>query len=251
MSQPASNAPAIIGIIPARMGSKGVPRKNLAPLHGKPLIWYMIEAVLGSGRVTDLVVSSDAEELLRTAGACVPGKCKLLQRPAELAEDSTPSLPVIEHAVRWMEAERGSPYDHVVMFQCTTPLVSPEDIAGALDLLVESGADAVMSVFKSNESHPAKAKKLSADGRLSQYVDGMPESQFTRQKLEPVYRRNGAVYASRREVVMNQGKLYGGDDIVTLGYVMPEERSVDINSPLDLIVAEAILRSRDGSNGSP
>lgn len=237
-----SEKPSILGVIPARGGSKSVPMKNITSLAGKPLISYMLNAVLDSGMVTDVVVSSDDEKILAVAKEYGRGKVELIERPPELAEDSTPSLPVVKHAVESMEKKRGAPYDYVVMFQCTTPLATADDVAGALTLLAESEADAVMSVFKTNESHPVKAKKLSPEGRLTQYIEGLAENQFTRQKLEPVYRRNGAVYASRRDVVMLQDKLYGGDDIDTRGYVMPEERSVDINSPIDLLVAEAILK---------
>jgi CMP-N,N'-diacetyllegionaminic acid synthase len=237
-------SPAIVGIIPARMGSKGIPRKNVASLGGRPLISYMLSAVLDSARLTDVAVSSDDEEILNVASTYGRGSTTLIKRPAELADDAAPSLPVIQHAVATLEARRSRPYDYVVMFQCTTPLVEARDIAGALDLLVKGNADAVMTVFKSNESHPAKAKKLGADGRLTQYLPEVPETQFTRQQFEPVYRRNGAVYASRRDVVMLQNRLYGGDDLVTLGYEMPEERSIDINSPLDLAVAETLLKNR-------
>ena len=226
------------------MGSKGIPRKNIAPLAGRPLISYMLSAVLDSGRLSDVVVSSDDDEILAVAREYGRGSTSLIKRPAELADDTAPSLPVIQHAVRALETQRNRLYDYVVMFQCTTPLVAPEDVSGALDLLVSRNADAVMSVFCSNESHPSKAKRLGADGRLTQYLPDVPETQFTRQRLEPVHRRNGAVYASRRDVVMQQGRLYGGDDLVTLGYVMPEERSIDINSPIDLIVAETILNHR-------
>jgi CMP-N-acetylneuraminic acid synthetase len=242
MAQVSSDKPSFFGIIPARGGSKGILNKNIAPLCGKPLISYMLGAALASDMLDDLVVSSDDENVLKAAELHGSGRCRLVKRPDELATDSTPSLPVVEHAVRMLEAERGKPYDYVVMFQCTTPLTSATDIRAALTLLVQSNADALMTVFESNESHPAKAKKLSPDGRLTQYLQSLPETQFTRQKLEPVYRRNGAVYASRRDIVMTEGKLYGGDDIVTLGYVMPAERSVDINSPLDLLVAETLLK---------
>ncbi len=246
MSADISSKARILGVIPARGGSKSIPRKNITPLGGKPLISYMVEAVLESGMVDDLVVSSEDDEILAVAKKYGEGKVRLVKRPSELAEDDTPSLPVVKHAVLELEKERGKPYDYVVMFQCTTPLVAPDDIKNAISLLIESGADSVMSVFKTNESHPMKAKRLLPDGRLVQYVEGLDETQFTRQKLEPVYRRNGAVYASRRDVVMLKDKLYGGDDIDTRGYVMPEERSVDINSPVDLIVAEALLKLREG-----
>lgn len=226
-----------------------MPRKNIAPLNGKPLIAYAIEAVLASQMVDDLVVSSEDDEILAVVGALAGARgVHALRRPPELALDTTPSLPVVQQAVRSLEQARGSLYDYVVMFQCTTPLMIAEDVAGALRLLMNRGADAVMSVFVTNDSHPAKAKQLGEDGRLTQYVPELQEVQFTRQKLQTVYRRNGAIYASKREVVMDQNKLYGGDDLITLGYVMPEERSVDVNSPMDLLLARALLAQSQSSN---
>lgn len=233
----------VIGIIPARGGSKGIPRKNVAPLCGKPLISYVIKAVLESGAVDSLVVSSDDDEILTVAEGVAPGGLHLIKRPSDLAIDSAPSLPVIQHAVRETESTTGFFYDYVVMFQCTTPLVSSDDIRNAMDLLKSAGADSVMSVYETNESHPAKAKKLLEGNRLKQYCPEIQEHDFTRQNFVPVYRRNGAIYASKRSIVMDQGRLYGGDDIDTRGYCMPEERSIDINTPLDLLVAEALLRA--------
>ncbi len=236
--------PEIIAIITARGGSKGVPRKNIRPLAGKPLIGYMIDAAGKSSWITKLVVSSDDDEILQISKELGGDRVHIVKRPEELAQDKSPSLPTIEHAVELIEAQEGKRFDHVVMLQPTTPFISTEDIDGALEKLVTTGADSVMSVYEVNEHHPAKAKKITEDDRLVQYVDGYSETENTRQKLHPVYKRNGAVYASTRDTVMEKKKLYGADDIVTRPYIVPAERSVDINTMLDFHVAEALLELR-------
>jgi len=236
--------PRIIGIIPARGGSKGVPRKNIRPLLGKPLISYMLQAALGSKYLTTVVVSSDDNEILAVAkkyGMVGSRKVVLIKRPKELARGSSPSLPTIEHAVNKIEKEEGEPYDYVVMLQLTTPLTTSQDIDGTLKKLVDTKADAVMSVFKSNDMHPAKMKKITKDDKLTQYVDGLKEVQNTRQKFISVYKRNGAIYASKRSVVMKKGQLYGQSKN-TRPYIIPRERSVDVNDMTDFIILESMIK---------
>ncbi len=253
MDKEYNKRPAIIAIITARGGSKGVPRKNIRPLGGKPLIGYMIEAASQSAWITKLVVSSDDDEILEVSRQLGGDRVHALKRPPELAQDKSPSLPVIEHAVETLEALEGIRFDHVVMLQPTTPFTTTEDIDGALQKLVETGADSVMSVYEVNEHHPAKAKRITEDDRLMQYVENYHETENTRQKLMPVYKRNGAVYASKRDIVMVHKKLYGADDIVTRPYVVPGERSVDINTMLDFYLAEALIefwkKEKGGNEG--
>ncbi len=229
----------VIAIIPARGGSKSVPRKNIKPLAGKPLIVHMLDAALGSKLITTVVMSSEDKEIQGVVKEWGKVKVEIIDRPAELAQDDTPSLPVIEHAVKLMEEKHGR-YDYVVMLQLTTPFIRSEDIDESLKILIDTGADTVLSVCKANSFHPVKMKKIREDGRLVQYIDGLQETQFTRQKLDPVYRRNGGIYAHKRDVVMEKGKLYGGDDIDTRAYIMSDERSLDINSMADFLAAEAI-----------
>ncbi len=237
--------PKIVAIITARGGSKGVPRKNIRPLGGKPLIGYMIEAALKSDWITTLAVSSDDDEILSVSGSIGGEHLHLVKRPSALAQDGSPSLPTIEHAVLLLEEKVGHAFDHVVMLQPTTPFTLTEDIDGSLQKLVETDADSVMSVYEVNEHHPAKTKRITEDDRLMQYVDGYHEHENTRQKLHPVYKRNGAIYASKRHIVMDQKKLYGADDIVTRPYIVPAERSVDINIMLDFHIAEIMLKLRE------
>ena len=238
--------PEIIAIIPARGGSKSVPRKNIKELGGKPLIGYMIDAARKSAYITALVVSSEDDEILKVSGELGGDDVILVKRPVEFAEDKSPSLPVIEHAVNEVETKTGKQFDAVVMLQCTTPFVTAEDIDACLEKLITTDADSVMSVNEVSDYHPAKLKRITDNDQLVQYVEGLEEKGFTRQQFVPVYKRNGAVYASMRDIVMEKGKLYGGDDIVTRAHIMPGERSVDINSPLDFFVAEQLLKYREG-----
>ena len=231
----------VVAIIPARGGSKSVPRKNVRPLGGKPLIAHMLQAALGASLVRVVAVSSEDAEILTASKEWGEGRTECIERPVALAQDDTPSLPVITHAVEVLERRHGR-FDYVVMLQLTTPFVRAEDIDAALKLLVESGADSVLSVCKANSFHPVKMKKITDDNRLVQYIEGLSETEFTRQKLSPVYRRNGGIYAHKRAVVIEQGLLYGADTIVTRPYVMSDERSVDINSMADFLAAEAIYQ---------
>ena len=240
-AQKSAKKPRVIAVIPARGGSKSVPRKNIKPLVGKPLVAHMLGAALGAERVTVVAVSSEDPEILAVAREWGGEKVELVERPPSLAEDHSPSLPVIQHAVEAMEEKHGR-FDYVVMLQLTTPFVRSEDIDAALALLAEGETDTVLSVRQVNSYHPAKMKRLTEDGRLVQYVEGLHERENTRQKLDPVYWRNGGIYAHKRDIVMEQGLLYGGDDIVTRPYIMSDERSVDINSMADFLAAEAIHR---------
>ena len=226
----------ILGIIPARGGSKSVPRKNIALVYGRPLIAYTIEAARQSQRLTHYLVSSEDQEIIRVAkelGAPVP-----FVRPAELATDEAPTLPVVQHAVREMESRNRILYDIIVLLQPTTPMRRPEDIDAAVDKLVATGADSVISVCDVGAYHPARMRQI-VDDRLVDLPIHEPKEMLRRQDLPPVYIRNGAIYAVRRDVVMNQNSMVGQ---VSRPYIMPEERSVNVDSKLDLLLAEILLR---------
>jgi D-3-phosphoglycerate dehydrogenase / 2-oxoglutarate reductase len=225
-----------LGVIPARGGSKSVPRKNIAPVHGKPLITYTIEAAQRSRLLTHFLVSSDDAEIMAVArqyGAPVP-----FIRPAELATDTAPSLPVVQHAVGEMERIHGITYDYVVLLQPTTPLRLSEDIDAALEKLAATGADSVISVCDVGAYHPARMRQI-VDDRLVELPIREPKEMARRQDLPPVYIRNGAIYAVKRDVVMLQNSMSGSD---CRPYIMPEERSVNVDSKLDLLLAEILLR---------
>lgn len=222
----------VLAIIPARGGSKGIKRKNLASLSGKPLIVYSIEAALSSRRLARTIISTDSEEIAEISkinGAEVP-----FLRPAVLAEDDTPTLPVIQHALRMVQGN----YDAVMILQPTSPLRSSADIDGAIELLANNmEADSVISVVKVGDNHPARMK-LIRDGWLidppfAEEIEGQ-----RRQDLPELYLRNGAIYLSRTAVITGQNSLKGTK---CMAYIMPEIRSVNIDSEMDLILARAIV----------
>lgn len=226
--------PKILGVITARGGSKGIPGKNIKELGGKPLIVYTIEAAKKSSLITHLIVSTDDEataEIARSAGAEVP-----FMRPAELAQDDTPHVPVMQHAIGFMEEQLGEPFDYAVILQPTSPFRLPEDIDVTLQTLIDAGADSAVTLMEvSSSEHPIKIKKIE-EGRVLPY--GAPEPEGIRkQDLPPAYKRSAAVYAMKRDLLMN-GRLYGEH---VVGHVVPSERSIDIDYPLDWIKAEYML----------
>jgi CMP-N,N'-diacetyllegionaminic acid synthase len=229
------NKKKILGVIPARGGSKGIPNKNIIELGGKPLIKYTIEAALSSKYLTHCIVSTDSEEIAvvaKNSGAKVP-----FIRPAKLATDAAQSLPVILHALEYMEKDSGFIYDAVVMLQPTTPLRSSKDIDNALELLITSQSDSVISVVDVGAHHPLRMKRV-IDGRLINYVDQGHEDMRPRQNLPPVYIRNGAIYAVSRQVLMDHKSFSGVD---SMAYIMPHARSVNIDTLDDLVLIKSYI----------
>jgi len=217
----------ILGLIPARGGSKGIPRKNLAPFAGRPLLQWTCETAREATRLDALVLSTEDGEIARCGlrwGARVP-----FMRPAELARDDTPSLPVVQHALEQMD-ELGEPFDAVCLLQATNPLRTAQDIDGACALFERSGADSVVSVaLIPSHFHPMWAYFRDDGGLLRQAAGSgvVPR----RQELPPAYFREGSVYVTHRKVVLDLGSLYG-ERVVP--YVMPPERCGGIDTPEDL-----------------
>jgi CMP-N-acetylneuraminic acid synthetase len=244
---PISQKGSVLGVIPARGGSKSVPRKNIALLHGKPLLAYTIQAAQASRHLTHFLVSSDDAEIIEVArkwGAEVP-----FVRPAELATDQAPTLPVVQHAIREMETLHGLKYAFVVLLQPTTPLRLASDIDAALEKLIATQADSVVSVVDVGAIHPARMRAIVDDQLVDlPWVEGSPyrekKEMQRRQELPAVYIRNGAIYAVRRDLIMLQNSMIGP---VCRPYIMPDERSVNIDSPLDFHMAELML-ARAGYN---
>lgn len=229
----------VLGLIPARGGSKTIPRKNLRPLGGRPLIAWTFQAARGSARLTRIICSTDDAEiaaLARQAGVEVP-----FLRPAELAQDDTPTLPVVQHAVRAVE-QAGYRADVVVLLQPTSPLRRAAHIDAAVDLLLSSGADAVVSVVEvPHHFNPVSLLRIE-DGRLVPYLPGEGVRVLRRQDKPEVWARNGAaVYVTRREVLLDEESFFGRD---CRPLVMSREESVDIDDETDLAIAEALLARR-------
>jgi len=225
----------ILAVITARGGSKGIPGKNIKLLGGKPLISYPIDTAKKSKLITDLIVSTDDVEIAEVArqhGAEVP-----FMRPSELAEDKTPHLPVMQHAITFMENKLGIVFDYVVILQPTSPFRIAEDIDGTLRKLIQTHADSAVSLVEIDSGeHPMKIKKIEND-LVAPYCLKEEEG-IRRQDLPVAYKRSGAVYAMRRDLIMKEGRLYG-EKIV--GHIVSKERSIDIDYPMDWLRAEYML----------
>jgi CMP-N,N'-diacetyllegionaminic acid synthase len=226
----------VLGIVPARGGSKGIPNKNIAPLLGRPLLSYTADAAKQSRRLTRVVLSTDDPQIAavgKSLGLDVP-----FIRPSYLAGDDILTLPVLQHVVARLEQENEY-YDAVFTLQPTNPLRLPSDIDGAVELLERTGADSVISFVPVGEKHPARMKEVTEDLKVvdppfAELTEGLP-----RQKLKPYYLREGSVYLTRRDVLMELHSLKGRD---CRAWKMPEERAFNIDTPFDLFVAEQLLR---------
>jgi CMP-N-acetylneuraminic acid synthetase len=214
----------VVALIPARGGSKGIPRKNLAPLAGKTLLRWAIDVARDAETVSRTVVSTDDDEI-----AAAAGDAEILRRPPELSTDETPMLDVIQHAV-----EHVQPCDVLVLLQPTSPLRRPEQVDEAVRLLLDSGADAVVSVVEVPHRYEPSSLMELRDGRLVARSEPT-----TRQAKARLYARNGPAILALRPSGLGEG-LYGGD---VMGYVMNEADSLDVDTPHDLELAELLLRS--------
>lgn len=213
-------------VIPARGGSEGIPRKNLAELGGEPLLWWTVKAALAS-RIDDVYVSTEDAEIAEAAEGM---GAKVIDRPYELAEADVASILVVKHALEVLEGEG---HQGVVLLHPTSPLRTHEDIDHCLDLL-DGGFHAVVSVTEPDR-HPWLLVRPKPDGRI---VPVRSEPLPARQHFPPYYAINGAIYAARIPWLMSEG-WFGAE---TYGYVMPPERSIDIDDPEDLERAEEAIQ---------
>ena len=214
-----------------------MPRKNLLQVAGKPLIAWTVEAALASGRLDRVILSTDHEEIAeagRLFGAEIP-----FMRPAVLAGDDTSSFAVIEHALDWLKQESDLP-DYILLLQPTSPLRTAADINNALTLAAEWNSDSVVSVSKCSP-HPLLARTIRRDGTLEELFKAEDGYQ-RRQDLPPAYAINGAIYLNR------PGSLYATRSLVPPGahaYVMPPERSIDVDTQWELELAHLLLSRKE------
>jgi CMP-N,N'-diacetyllegionaminic acid synthase len=226
-----------LAVIPARGGSKRVPRKNIQPVGGRPLIAWTIEAARSAPGITRIVVSTDSVEIADVSkhyGAEVP-----MLRPSSLARDETPGIEPVVHALEWLDQHDHYRPDCVVLLQPTSPLRTAADVEGALALMWHRASGAVVSVCPA--SHPSSwLKRVGDDGRLLD-VDGDAAGPPADDDVPPVYVLNGSLYVVRYATLMARRSFY---DEHTYAYVMPIERSLDVDSPWDLHVADLVLTDR-------
>lgn len=223
----------ILAIIPARGGSKGVPRKNIRLLAGKPLIAWTIEEAKKSKYIDRLILSSEDEEIIEVAkkyGCEVPFK-----RPIELAQDDTPGIEPVIHAINTLEGT----YDYVVLLQPTSPLRTVEDIDGCIQQCIINELPACISVTEAQQS-PYWMYKLDEDMRLNPLVQYDGEVN-RRQDLPKVYVLNGAVYVAKSEFIIENKSFLTEESV---GYRMPAENSVDIDTEMDFAYCEWLIISK-------
>jgi CMP-N,N'-diacetyllegionaminic acid synthase len=231
----------VLGLITARGGSKSIPKKNIALAGGRPLLAYSAEASLGCRHITRTVLSTDCPEIAavgRECGVEVP-----FLRPEEFSSDKANSLCVAVHAVEWLaENEHWRP-DYLVLLQPTSPLRTSTHLDEAVGLLLDSGADTVVSVTEvPHRFTPYSVMKLEGD-RLVDFWEGpLPFDRYHRQSQPALYGRNGpAVLACRTGVLSERDSFYGER---VLPYVMAGEHSLDVDTPFDLEMADWLLRRR-------
>lgn len=223
----------ILALIPARGGSKGVPKKNIRLLLHKPLIAYTIETALEVDFLDKIIVSTEDLEIAKISreyGAEVP-----FLRPYELATDEAKSIDVILHAMDWMEKEHGT-FNLILLLQPTSPFRNSEDIKTALDIFFEKNARAVVSVCEAEHS-PLWMNTLNDDLNMKDFIrkDILNKN---RQELGKYYRINGAIYIAEWDY-LRQNKTFFGDK--TYAYIMPKERSIDIDTEMDFKFAEFLI----------
>jgi CMP-N-acetylneuraminic acid synthetase len=221
-------------VIPARGGSKGLPGKNLRVLGRTSLIGHAIASTREAKRLARVIVSTDSEAIAAEArrhGAEVP-----FLRPAELANDHAGMVPVLQHAVRWLETAEGRRPDFILTIQPTSPFRTGADIDRTIDKVAETGADSAQTVTEASY-HPFFMKTLEGDRTVPLFPEG--HRYVRRQDAPPVYQPSGAVYVTRYETLMRDGHVLGKDN---RAIVMGFEESVNIDTEWDFLMAELLLR---------
>lgn len=224
----------ILCTILARGGSKRLPGKNTKLLNGKPLISYAIQAAKSSQYIDRVIVSTDDENIARVArdeGAEVP-----FIRPAELSSDTASVISAVQHTIKYLREHESYVPDAHVLIQLTSPFVQKEDIDAAIETFFRTGANSCVSVCEITD-RPELMGRLEGE-RLTPFMEDIPS--LRNQDRPELFRLNGAVYVTKIEVVMEKGLIYDGSDCAAI--VMPRERSVDIDTPLDFVIAETLMK---------
>lgn len=225
----------VLGLIPARGGSKGVARKNVRLLAGRPLLQYTVETARASRALSRIVLTTEDEEIAnegRRLGAEVP-----FMRPPSLAADTTPMLPVVQHAVRFLEAQ-GESCDAVCLLQPTHPFRRAADIDGCIALLERTDVDSVMTILRvPTEYNPHWTYFRSDDGTL-RLSTGEASPVPRRQDLQPAFHREGSVYLTRRDVIVEGNSLYG---MRVAGFEVSAAGRVNLDTEEDWLKAERML----------
>jgi len=228
---------SFLGIITARGGSKSIPHKNIAFLRGKPLIAWTIEAALKSRKLERTIVSTDNKEIAEVSekyGSEIP-----FFRPAHLALDNSPHIDVVIHAIEWLRVNENYKPEYIMLLQPTSPFRTYYDIDSAVQIATKKNADSVISVCDA-PSHPYKTRRLTETGILIDFIN-KPRGYLPRQVLPKAYHENGAIYLIKTDVLTQEKDWYTNK---TYPYIMDYSRSLDIDIPWDLYLANLILNDK-------
>lgn len=226
----------ILAIIPARGGSRGIPRKNIRLLNGKPLIAYTIESALNSELIDRVIVSTEDKEIVQISEK---SGAEVIKRPEELAGDDTSTEDVLKHVVVQFEKDEKYTPDIIVLLQCTSPLRERNDIDNAIKKMIDSGADSLLSVCDDKSFFWKLKNDLSVP--INYNYNKRPKRQETQQ-----FRENGSIYVFKRKILMEHGSRLGGKIQI---YVMKKEDSFEIDEPFDFWLVEQILRLKKNEEG--
>ncbi|MDG2007822.1 MAG: acylneuraminate cytidylyltransferase family protein [Alphaproteobacteria bacterium] len=220
----------------ARGGSKGIRNKNIKKLNNKPLIYYTVKEALKSKLLTDYIISTDSLDISKIAQnykVDVP-----FIRPKKYSTDKASSSSALKHAVLFMEKKNNIQYDFIIEIMATNPLKNTYDIDSVIQKLTRTKADSVIAMSKVIEEHPRRLKKIIKD----KIVDIMYEKRESRrQDLKPeVFIRAGSIYGIKRNILIDKGLRYGTKN--SRAYILPEERSINIDSKRDFIIAEYLIK---------
>ena len=219
-------------VIPARGGSKGIPMKNIYPLNGKPLLLYSLEMMKQVDFDGDVAVSTDSEKIKEMA-LMIPG-IDVIDRPQDISGDSASTESALLHALEVMEKRKNCSYDAVVTLQATSPLRKPETVKKCFEQYEADREkyDALLTLTESRTDYWIKEGE-------NHYRRLYPDAPRRRQDRDPIYIENSAVYITDKKSLIETNSVLGHH---VNGYVIPEQESVDINEPIDILIAEELLR---------
>jgi CMP-N-acetylneuraminic acid synthetase len=228
----------ILAIIPARAGSKRLPKKNSKLLFNKPLVEWTIEAAKQSKALTDILISTDCKDIAKIAEEC--GLPVPFLRPKEYSSDQSTAIDVIEHAISYLKSMKKR-YDYIVWLQPTSPLRTAEDIDGAIATLMNKNADAVISVCECDHS-PLWSNTINTDASMDNFLSPFVKNNPRSQALPDYFRLNGAVYIARTDKLLQERSFFLDTNV--FAYKMSKESSIDIDSHLDFKLAGLLLADR-------
>jgi len=227
-----------LAIIPARGGSKGLPKKNIKELCGKPLIAWSIEVGLKSKYLDEVMVTTDSQEIADISnqyGANVP-----FLRPDELASDTATSFDAIKHTIDYYKNELNKEFDYIVLLEPTSPLREHSDIDKAIEILFDSSADVIVGICKTEDQNPAFLVTKDIENFIRGY-ENKDMKVLRRQDIKDVYFFEGTIYISKTNILLSKKTFYHEN---TIGYVVSKYKSLEIDDMDDFIMVEAIMKHK-------